>query len=185
MSEFEFSSRDYREPQITIHSDTREILANARRDIDRYKLHDYFIVDADSHHVELDSWSEILEYIEDPVLRRSGKSMAEIWPNAKNLALSNHPPGLTMQDVAGRIPHQAQLAERVESVAGEPRDLTLVRRAMESMGIAMQIVFPQPMLEIGLHPNPEIENQLIWAYNRWFTERILAQEPRVKSMLAL
>ena len=185
MSEFEFSSGDYREPQITIHSDTREILANARRDIDRYKLHDYFIVDADSHHVELDSWSEILEYIEDPVLRRSGKSMAEIWPNAKNLALSNHPPGLTMQDVGGRIPHQAQLAERVESVAGEPRDLTLVRRAMESMGIAMQIVFPQPMLEIGLHPNPDIENQLIWAYNRWFTERILAQEPRVKSMLAL
>lgn len=185
MSEFEFYSGDYREPQITIHSDTREILANARRDIDRYKLHDYFIVDADSHHVELDSWSEILEYIEDPVLRRSGKSMAEIWPNAKNLALSNHPPGLTMQDVGGRIPHQAQLAERVESVAGEPRDLTLVRRAMESMGIAMQIVFPQPMLEIGLHPNPDIENQLIWAYNRWFTERILAQEPRVKSMLAL
>ena len=176
---------EFREPHITIHSDTREILANARRDIDRYGLRDYFIVDVDSHHVELDSWDEILTYIEDPVLRRSGLSMAEMWPNAKRLALSNHPPGLTFQDVGGRIPHQAQLAEHVDPVAGEHRDLTLVRRAMESMGISLQIVFPQPMLEVGLHPNPDVENQLITAYNRWFTERILAHEARVKSMLAL
>ena len=175
---------EFREPHITIHSDTREILANARRDIDRYGLRDYFIVDVDSHHVELDSWDEILTYIEDPVLRRSGLSMAEMWPNAKRLALSNHPPGLTFQDVGGRIPHQAQLAEHVDPVPGEHRDLTLVRRAMDSMGISLQIVFPQPMLEVGLHPNPDVENQLITAYNRWFTERILAHEARVKSMLA-
>jgi uncharacterized protein len=186
MSEFELAGRgQYREPHITIHSDTREILANARRDIGRYGLHDYFIVDVDSHHVELDSWDEILNYIEDPVLRRSGLSMAEMWPNAKRVALSNHPPGLTFQDVGGRIPHQAQLAERVDPAAGEHRDLTLVRRAMESMGISLQVVFPQPMLEIGLHPNPDVETQLIMAYNRWFTERILQQEQRVKSLLAL
>ena len=41
--------------QITTKTDSREILANARRDIDRYKLNDYFIVDVDSHHVEFDS----------------------------------------------------------------------------------------------------------------------------------
>lgn len=175
----------FREPQITIHSDTREILANARKDIERYRLNEYFIVDADSHHVELDNWEEILTYIEDPVLRRTGQSMSELWPNAKRLALSNHPPGLTHQDVGGRIPHQAQLAEPVEPVPGEVRDLTLMRRAMESMGIDIQVVFPQPMLEIGFHPNPEIETQLIMAYNRWFAERVLAREPRVKSMLAL
>ncbi len=171
--------------QITTRTDSREILANARRDIERYNLGDYFIVDVDSHHVELDSWGEILEYIDDPVLRRTGQTMREIWPNAKNVALSNHPPGLTFQDVAGRIPHQAQLAEPVDAIDGEPRDLTLVRRAMESMGIAIQVVFPQPMLEIGLHPSAAVETQLIMAYNRWFSERILAQEPRVRSMLAL
>jgi predicted TIM-barrel fold metal-dependent hydrolase len=111
--------------------------------------------------------------------------MAEIWPNAKNLALSNHPPGLTFQDVAGRIPHQAQLAEHVEIKNGEARDLTLVRRAIESMGIDVQVVFPQPMLEIGLHPSAAVEQQLIFAYNRWFTSRILGHDPRIKSMLAL
>ncbi|HZI78150.1 MAG TPA: hypothetical protein VFD69_01490, partial [Vicinamibacterales bacterium] len=65
--------------QITTRTDSREILANARRDIDRYKLRDYFIVDVDSHHVEFDSWAEVLDHIEDPVLRRNGKTMAALW----------------------------------------------------------------------------------------------------------
>ncbi|HXJ39323.1 MAG TPA: amidohydrolase family protein, partial [Bryobacteraceae bacterium] len=171
--------------QIDIRTDTREILANATKDIERYRLNDYFIVDVDSHHVELDSWAEILEYVENPVLRRTGREMARNWPFAKHLALSNHPPGMTFQDVAGRIPHMAQLGEFVEPVIGEHRDVTLVRRAMESMGIDIQVVFPQPMLEVGLHPSPDIEAQLILAYNRWFSERILTADLRVKSMLAL
>ncbi|HEX5226927.1 MAG TPA: amidohydrolase family protein [Bryobacteraceae bacterium] len=171
--------------QITTDTDSREILANAKRDIARYKLDDYFIVDVDSHHVELDSWSEVLDQIEDPVIRRNGKVMSEIWPNAQRLALSNHPPGLTFQDVHGRIPHQVELREPVDVSDGRHRDLTLVSRAIESMGIDVQVVFPQPMLEIGMHPDANIEIQLITAYNRWFSERILKHEPRIKSMLAL
>ena len=58
--------------QITTNTDSREILANARRDAERLNLKDYFIVDVDSHHVELDSWAEVLDHIEDPVLRRNG-----------------------------------------------------------------------------------------------------------------
>ncbi len=170
--------------QITIRTDSREILANARRDIERYKLHDYFIVDVDSHHVEFDSWGEILDRLENPVLRHNAKAMTQDWPNAKQLAFSNHPVGLTFQDVFGRIPHQAQLAEDVEKSA-EHRDLTLIRRAMESLGIKMQVVFPQPMLEMGLHPEQDIVTAMTFAYNRWFTETILPCEKRVKSLLCL
>jgi hypothetical protein len=171
--------------QITTNTDSREILANARRDIERYKLDDYFIVDVDAHHVEFDSWDEVLDQIEDPVLRRNGKVMAEMWPNARHVAYSNHTPGLTFQDVAGRIPHQVELREHVDVSDGRHRDVTLVGRAIESMGIDIQVLFPQPMLEIGTHPNAEIEVQLVTAYNRWFTERILKHEPRIKSLLAL
>lgn len=171
--------------QITTKTDSREILANAKRDIDKFGLKDYFIVDIDSHHVEFDSWAEVLEHIEDPVLRRTGQTMSAQWPNATNIALSNHPPGLTFQDVGGRIPHQIQLAEEVDTSDGQHRDLTLIRRAIDSMGIDIQVVFPQPMLEIGMHPSADVETQLIFAYNRWFTSRILAHEPRIKSMLAL
>jgi uncharacterized protein len=170
--------------QITTHTDSREILANARRDIDRYHLRDYFIVDVDAHHVEFDSWSEILDHIENPVLRHNAKAMAENWPRAKELAFSNHVAGLTFQDVFGRIPHQAALAEDVEKSA-EHRDITLVRRAMDSMGIQMQVVFPQPMLEVGLHPEPDIATALTFAYNRWFTKTILPGEKRLKALLSL
>ena len=41
--------------QITTKTDSREILSNAKRDIERFKLKDYYIVDVDSHHVEFDS----------------------------------------------------------------------------------------------------------------------------------
>jgi hypothetical protein len=178
------TARDHAVQQITTRTDSREILANAHRDIARLHLDDYFIVDVDAHHVEFDSWSEILDHLENPVLRHNAKSMTQHWPNAKQLAFSNHPVGLTFQDVFGRIPHQAELGEHVEKT-DEHRDLTLVRRAMDSMGIQMQVVFPQPMLEMGLHPEPDIVTEMTFAYNRWFTKTILPREKRVKTLLCL
>ena len=172
--------------EITTRTDSRDILANHKHDIARHKLDKYFIVDVDAHHVEFDSWPELLDYVEDPVLRYNGKTMMKNWLNAHNLALSAHPAGLTFQDVHGRIPHQAGLQETVEpSSIGEHRDLTLLRRCMDSMSIDIQVVFPQPMLEMGLHPNQDIGCQLTIAYNRWFTSRILPYEKRLRTMLAL
>ncbi|WP_050418961.1 amidohydrolase family protein [Bradyrhizobium tropiciagri] len=171
--------------EITIHTDTREILANASKDIARLGLDKYFIVDVDAHHVELDSWAEILTHIEDPVIRYNAQAIAKNWPYAANLAMSSHAPGLTMQDAGGRIPHQAQLAEHVPILEGEHRDLTLVRRAMQAMKIDVQVVFPQPMLGIGMHPSAQAETQLVTAYNRWFVSRVLSRDSRIKSMLAL
>jgi predicted TIM-barrel fold metal-dependent hydrolase len=178
------SATEHKVQQITTRTDSREILANAHRDIARLRLDDYFIVDVDAHHVEFDSWSEILEHLENPVLRHNAISMTQNWPNAKQLAFSNHPVGLTFQDVFGRIPHQAELGEHVDQT-DEHRDLTLVRRAMDSMGIKMQVVFPQPMLEMGLHPEPDIVTAMTFAYNRWFTKTILPREKRVKTLLCL
>ncbi|GGM60418.1 hypothetical protein GCM10012275_34450 [Longimycelium tulufanense] len=170
--------------EITTRTDTRDILANARRDTEYYGLDDYLIVDVDSHHVELDSWPEIVDYLEDPVVRDIAHQLVLNWPQASHLALHNHMAGLTLQDVAGRIPHQAALAEPVAETDVH-RDVTLVRRAMDAMSIDVQVVFPQPMLEIGLHPHPRIATQLMLAYNRWFTENILGTDSRIKTMLGL
>ena len=178
------TASEHKVQQITTRTDSREILANARRDIDRLHLHDYFIVDVDAHHVEFDSWRELLEHLENPVLRHNAVTMTENWPNAKNLAFSNHPVGMTFQDVFGRIPHQCELGEYVEKT-DEHRDLTLIRRAMDSMGIKMQVVFPQPMLEMGLHPEQDIVTAMTFAYNRWFTRTILPREKRIKTLLCL
>jgi predicted TIM-barrel fold metal-dependent hydrolase len=170
--------------EITTKTDTRELLAHARRDAERYGLSDYFIVDVDSHHVETDSWPEIIEHIENPVLRDTGNQMIKNWPEAEHRALSNHPPGLNLQDASGRVLHQAALGEPVDT-SDAHRDVTLIRRAMDCMSIDVKIVFPQPMLQIGLHPNPQVATQLMLAYNRWFTETILSQDDRIKTMLGL
>ena len=170
--------------EITIHTDSRDILKNAKRDQDHLNLRDYFIVDVDSHHVETDSWPEVLDHIEDPVLRYNGKAMSTNWPISRYMALHNAAPGLMFQDVQGRIPHQATLAEEVDDTSVH-RDVTLIRRGMDTLGFDYQIVFPQPMLEVGLHPNPYIGASLIVAYNNWFLERILPAEKRIRTLLAL
>src|SRR5271156_7213515 len=128
------TATEHKVQQITTGTDSREILANAHRDIALYHLDDYFIVDVDAHHVEFDSWAEILDHLENPVLRHNAKSMTQNWPNAKKLAFSNHPAGLTFQDVFGRIPHQAELGAVGEKSSEHPA-LTLVRRARGSAGI--------------------------------------------------
>jgi hypothetical protein len=170
--------------QISTTTDSREILSNARHDTDRYGLDDYLIIDVDSHHVEPDSWPEIIERITDPVLRDTGRQMIQNWPGADRTALGTFTPGLTQQDVGGRILHQAALAEPVEETDVH-RDVTLIRRAMDAMSIDTQVVFPQAMLEVGLHPSPVVATELLKAYNAWFAETILPADSRIKSMLAL
>ena len=56
---------------------------------------------------------------------------------------------------------------------------------MDAIGIDVAVMFPTPMLQLGLHPQVEVEVQLARAYNRWLTERVLAHEPRIRSMLYL
>jgi predicted TIM-barrel fold metal-dependent hydrolase len=170
--------------EITTKTHTAEILANARRDTQLYGLDEVFIVDADSHHAELNSWKDIIQYVEDPVLRDTANQMMVHRPQAGQLALSNYRAGLALQDAGARIPHQSGLAETIPDNC-ENRDVELVRRAMDAMSIDVQIVFPQPMLEIGLHPEPGIAVQLMTAYNRWFTEHILPKDKRIKTMLGL
>jgi len=54
---------------IDTSTDSREILKHARLAARRQKLHDWFVVDVDAHHVETVSWNEVVQYIEDPVVR--------------------------------------------------------------------------------------------------------------------
>src|SRR5215469_2215134 len=55
--------------RIDVYTDTRDILAHAKKAALQRGLKDWFIVDVDAHHVETVSWAEIVEYIDDPVVR--------------------------------------------------------------------------------------------------------------------
>jgi uncharacterized protein len=161
--------------------DTRELLRNARRQAEERGLDDMLVVDVDAHHYETESWAEIVEHVEDPIIKHLATSGGVGRLTAAPSLLA---PQVGNQDVSGRITrYPLRGLERVEE--GRQRDAAIVRRAMEMMGIDFQVLFPTPMLTLGLHPQVEVEVAVARAYARWITERVLAAEPSIKSMLYL
>ena len=91
--------------EITVHTDTRDILAHARRNAIRRGLQDMFVCDIDAHHVETVSWKEIVTYIEDPVVRDNAVRFQNERLGAPPYGL-NGDLGLRYQSVGGRTPGQ-------------------------------------------------------------------------------
>jgi len=159
------------------HYDTTQALAHAAEQAVQRKYEDFLIVDVDSHHYESESFSEIAEYIEDPVLRQNASHQAMTKPG---IDTGNG----SFQELNGRIIRYR--GRRKEKVPPTPhRDITLMRRWMDAMGTDIACLFPTPMLNLSLSPNVAMQTGLAWAYNRWLCERILAEEPRIKSMIYL
>lgn len=167
--------------EITMHTDTRDCLAHATRQAESYD--DYFLVDIDAHVTETSFWPEIISTIDNDVIRQMGES-ALARPGGSGTALLNMSPGINYQNVYGRIPHQQGLLERVES-SGDHPFTQLARRAMDALGLDYQIVFPTPMLLLGMHPQDDVEVALAGAYNKWLIERILPQDDRLKGLVYL
>tara|TARA_Y100000588_G_scaffold107020_1_gene117126 strand:+ start:2268 stop:3482 length:1215 start_codon:yes stop_codon:yes gene_type:complete len=168
--------------EIDINTDTREILARANRYAEKCNFKDWLIVDVDAHHSEMASWKEVVTHIEDPVLRQTAIELQK--RTGSTAGLSNHVGGLRYQDVGGRIPHQTALREEVDDDSVH-RDVTLMRRVMDALYIDYQVLFPGNLLQLGLHPQPRVEVQLAFAYNRFLMERIIPAEKRLKTLLYL
>jgi len=167
--------------EINARTDSREILAHARQQADRRGFDDVFIVDIDSHVDDGGNWPEVMEYIDDPVVRDAASSFGD---GSKRGAFLNGTPGLQWQNVWGRIPHGQGLKEPIEA-SDVPRSIELARRCMDQMSLDYQVIFPNAMLFLGMHPVKEMEIHLGNAYNRWLVERVLPADPRVKAMLYL
>jgi uncharacterized protein len=164
-------------PKINNHTDTRDILAHAAKE----RRDDYFIVDVDAHVTETAFWSEVVDRMESDVYKQMARAFKE---RGAAPGLLNATPGMLYQDVFGRIPHQQRLGEAVPGGRTHAQ-VTLVQRAMDSMGIDYMVVFPTPMLVLGMHPQVEMEVVIGNAFNKWLTEEILPQDPRIKAMLYL
>jgi predicted TIM-barrel fold metal-dependent hydrolase len=158
---------------------TTQLLAHARKQAHQRKFDDMLIVDVDAHHYESENMGEILPYIENDVLR-------QLQLSARNKARHSVVPGqMGYQDMGGRVTrYPMRSSEKTET--GKQRDVELGRRWMDAMGVDYSCLFPTGMLNIGLHPQKEMEVELCWAYNRWLTEKVLpASEGRMYSMLSL
>jgi predicted TIM-barrel fold metal-dependent hydrolase len=168
---------------IDTSTDTREILAHANRVARQRGLQDWFVVDIDAHHVETVHWGEVVKYIDDPVIRDQAMQFHQDRHGAPPYGL-NGDLGLRYQGVGGRIPHQEGIREKTDDPSVH-RDVTLTRRAMDSLGVDVMVVFPTPMLFLGLHPQPEMEVWLCRAYNRWMVDNLLSADSRIKFLAVL
>lgn len=168
--------------EITVKSDTRDVLAHAAREADQKGFNDFLIVDIDAHVSETAFWSEIVDRIDSDVYQQMARSFQDRGGSPPGLL--NASPGLLYQDVFGRIPHQQSQQEVIDGPTVH-RQVELARRAMDSMAIDHMVMFPTPMLVLGLHPQPEVEVVLARAFNRWLVEEILPAEPRLTGLLYL
>ena len=158
-------------------------LVNAEREARRRGLHEIPVVDCDSHCYETACLPEIIAYLENPNIRRS--------------FMFNSPliiePGLisgNMGDrtVGGRVhPGGATAGQEDVYPIGEASDgmhpvAGTTLRSMDAMGIDYSIVFPTPMLNLGLNPDLRVRDDLTWAFNRWLVEDVIACDERLLSM---
>src|SRR5712691_2890317 len=164
--------------KISTRTDTRDYLAKAAPV--KEKLKDWLVVDVDGHVNETSFWSEVTERIDNDVLRYIAQAFRDRTGSPPGLLNANGP---LYQDLGGRIMHQQALAE--PTPPGLHRQVQLCQRAMDAMGIDYMVVFPTPMLSLGMHPQADAEVALGNAYNRWLIEQILPQDTRQKALLYL
>ncbi len=148
---------------------TSKLLAHARKQAVQRKYDDMLIVDCDAHHYENENYDQILPFMENDVLRQlsiGGRAMGR-----RGLVPSQA--GFT-QDMGGRVTRYP-LRSTEKTDPGRIRDVQLGERWMDAMGVDYSCLFPTGMLNIGLHPQKEMEVDLCWAYNRWLTEKVLPE----------
>jgi predicted TIM-barrel fold metal-dependent hydrolase len=148
---------------------TTKLLAHARKQAVQRKYDDMVIVDCDAHHYENENYDQILPFMENDVLRQlsiGGRALGR-----RGLVPSQA--GFT-QDMGGRVTrYPLRTSEKTDP--GRIRDVQLGERWMDAMGVDYSCLFPTGMLNIGLHPQKEMESDLCWAYNRWLTEKVLPE----------
>src|SRR6202030_2734415 len=160
---------------------TTRLLAHARKQAVQRKLDDIIIVDVDAHHYENEHYNDILPYMENDVFKqwtmggRGQTDRGSIVPTNAGF----------IQDMGGRgTRYPLRRSEKTEP--GKFRDVQLGERWMDAMSVDYSCLFPTGMLNIGMHPQKEMEVDLCWAYNRWVTEKVLPESGgRFYTMLSL
>ena len=133
----------------------------------------------DAHHYESESYKDVFSYIENPVIKM--EAMDSMSRAGRSGFLNNQ---VGYQSLGGRMTRHKNRAY-FKGRGEHHRDIDWTLDWMDAMGVDYSCMFPTPMLFLGLHPQTEIEVALCRAYNAWLCERILAQEPRIVSMLYL
>ena len=160
---------------------TSRLLAHATQQAHQRKFDEMMIVDVDAHHYENEHIREILPFMENDVLRQL--SFAQTMKGGRGNLM---PVQVGYQDMGGRVTRYPLRSTEKTEQTGPQRDVALGHRWMDAMSVDYSCLFPTGMLNIGLHPQKEMEVDLCWAYNRWVTEKVLPEsDGRFYTMLSL
>ena len=149
---------------------TSRLLAHATQQAHQRKFDEMMIVDVDAHHYENEHIRDIIPFMENDVLRQL--SMAQTMKGGRGNLM---PVQVGYQDMGGRVTRYPLRTTEKTDQTGPQRDVALGHRWMDAMSVDYSCLFPTGMLNIGLHPQKEMEVDLCWAYNRWVTEKVLPE----------
>src|SRR6185312_11749841 len=108
--------------------DTSKLLAHAAKQARERGYEKFPIIDVDSHHYELESFHEILEYMDDPVLQQLAMSASQTGQRGAGVMMGS----VGYQDLGGRVTRYA-LRKIEKPDAGMHRDASLTKRWMDAM----------------------------------------------------
>lgn len=159
---------------------TSKLLAHAAKQAQDRKLEDVLIIDVDAHHYENEHFGEILPFMDNEVFKQLALSS-----RAKGGRGNVAPSVFGFQDIGGRVTRYP-LRDSEKAGSGYKRDIEIGHRWMDAMSVDYSCLFPTGMLNIGSHPQKEMEYELTWAYNRWVTEKVIPESGgRFFTMLGL
>ena len=169
--------------RVTIEElNTTRLLSHARKQAHQRNLDDMVIVDVDAHHYENESYDEYPAVYGE---RRAAPARA-VEPQQEQSRRHLAEPGRLSGHGRPRHPLSDALVGKDRGLKGAQRDIQLGHRWMDAMSVDYSCLFPTGMLNIGLHPQKEMEVELCWAYNRWLTEKVMPEGGnRFFSMLCL
>jgi len=149
-------------------------LTNASRATAERGLYDELVIDCDCHHYEGTSYKQIARYIDNPTVR-------DIFARYGTWQMDHTiiPGSLGDRVVAGRV--RREVGARPPGSGLEPVGWSVLE-SMIAMGIDYGVLFPTPMLVLGLHPQKEIEVEYARGYNRWLTREVLPQSDALITM---
>ncbi|MFT5438766.1 MAG: putative TIM-barrel fold metal-dependent hydrolase [Alphaproteobacteria bacterium] len=154
---------------------TEKLLVNAARQRDARNFNDFPIIDADAHQYESESFSEVIEYLEDDVLHQLATAAPSILGGARG----------GYQPIGGRVMRYPLRKIEETPSDGVHRDIHLSRRFMDAIGMDYIGLFPTGMLSVGLMPQADLEVAYSRAYTKWLIERVLPHDDRVKGFVYL
>src|SRR5215468_3417029 len=144
---------------------TGQHLEHAAQQARERNYQDFLIVDVDAHHYESESYKDVFQYIESPVIRHQALESSKRGQRASMLGGT-----VGYQDISGRITRhdlRRHDIQRHDKLGGKHRDVGMTLEWMDAMGVDYSCLFPTPMLFLGLHPQVEVEVAMCRAYNRW------------------